>query len=78
MVRTPSTIGANHQHDMCGVVAHRLKMGRKEHQGYYNDDNKRLITNQYMGKDSRERNTHKRSFMLCIISIALWIVQESL
>jgi len=30
MVLGPNTIGANHQHDMCGVVAHRLKMGRKE------------------------------------------------
>ena len=50
MVRRPNTIGANHQHDVCGVLAHRLKMGRTEHQGYYNDDNKRLITNQCVGK----------------------------
>lgn len=30
------------------------------------------------GKDLPEYSTHKRSFMLCIISIALWIVQELL
>ena len=30
------------------------------------------------GKGSSECNTHKRSFMLCIISIALRIVQELL
>jgi len=61
MVLGPSIIGANHQHDMCGVVAHRLKMGRKEHQGYYNDDNKRLITNQYMGK------THQSVILISVL-----------
>ena len=30
------------------------------------------------GKDLPEYSTHKHPFMLCIISIALWIVQESL
>lgn len=55
------TNGANHQHDMCGVFAHRLKMGSKEHQGYYNDDNKRLITNQYMGK------THQSAVLISIL-----------
>lgn len=30
------------------------------------------------GKDLPEYSTHKRSFMLCIISIALWIVQKLL
>ena len=77
-MRRLNTIGANHQHDVCGVLAHRLKMGRKEHQGYYNDDNKRLITNQYMGKTHESAIPISVLFMLCIISIALWIVQESL
>jgi len=45
MVLGPNTIGAILQHDMCGVLAHGLKMGSKEHQGYYNDDNERQITN---------------------------------
>ncbi|WP_262503062.1 hypothetical protein [Prevotella melaninogenica] len=31
--------GADHQHDICGVLAHGLMLGRKEYQGYYNDDN---------------------------------------
>ena len=30
------------------------------------------------GKDLPECSTHKYSFMLCIISIALWIVQKLL
>ena len=46
---------------MCLVLAHRLKMGSKEHQGYYNDDNKRLITNQYMGK------THQSAVLISIL-----------
>ena len=59
--RRPNTIGANHQHDMCGVLAHGLKLGRKEHQAHYNDDNKRLITNQYMGK------THQSAVLISIL-----------
>ena len=46
---------------MCGVLAHGLMLGRKEHQGYYNDDNKRLITNQYMGK------THQSAVLISIL-----------
>ena len=46
---------------MCGVLAHGLKMGRKEYQGYYNDDNKRLIANQYMGK------THQSAVLISIL-----------
>jgi hypothetical protein len=61
MVLGPNTIGAILQHDMCGVLAHGLKMGRKEHQGYYNDDNKRLITNQYMGK------THQSVILISVL-----------
>lgn len=43
--RRPNTIGANHQHDMCGVLAHGLMLGRKVFKGYYNKDNERLIAN---------------------------------
>ena len=61
MVRSPNTIGANYQHDVCGVLTHGLKMGREEHQGYYNDENKRLITNQYMEK------THQSAVLISIL-----------
>ena len=40
---------------------HGLKMGRKGHQGYYNDDNKRLKTNQYMEK------THQSAVLISIL-----------
>ena len=55
------TIGANHQHGMYGVLAHGLKMGRKEFKGYYNDDNQSLITNQYMGK------THQSVILISVL-----------
>jgi len=61
MVLGPNTIGAILQHDMCGVLAHGLKRVRKEHQGYYNDDNKRLITNQYVGK------THQSAILISVL-----------
>ena len=60
-MRRPNTIGANHQHDTCGVVVYGLKMGRKEHQGYYNDDNKGLITIQYV------RKAHQSAILISVL-----------
>ena len=60
-MRRLNTIGANYQHDMCGVLAHGLKMGSKVYQDDYNDDNKGLITIQYVGK------THQSAVLISIL-----------
>ena len=69
MVRRPNTIGANYQHDVCGVLTHGLKMGRKKFKGYYNHDNQSLITNQYMEKTYQ--STVLISILLCYVLFQL-------
>ena len=41
------TIGAEHQHHMCGVTTHQLKMRRKSRYGYYKEFYQALIANQH-------------------------------
>ena len=47
MVRSINTTRAEHQHHMCGVTTHQLKIGRMSRYGHYKECYQTLIANQH-------------------------------
>ena len=47
IVRSINTTRAEHQHHMCEITTHQLKMGRMSRYGYYKEFYQALIANQH-------------------------------